>query len=66
MGSFCKFNAETSLCHTVIEMAKISFKGVSISNMSIIVDMNAKSVKSSNSTELKAILHVPVKNYGWR
>ena len=42
-------------------MTKIGFKGVSISNMSIIVDMIAKSAINSNSRELQAM--PPVKNY---
>ena len=39
-------------------MTKISFKGVSMSNMSIIVDMIAKSAINSNTGELKAIILV--------
>ena len=42
-------------------MTKIGFKGVSISNMSIIVDMIAKSAINSNSGELQAM--PLVKNY---
>ena len=42
-------------------MTKISLNGVSISNMSIIVDMISKSAINSNSGELQAML--PVKNY---
>ena len=45
-------------------MTKIEFKGVSISNMSIIVDMIAKSAINRNSGELQAV--PPVKNYTGR
>ena len=41
-------------------MTKISLNGVSISNMSIIVDMIAKSAINSNRGELQALL--PVRN----
>ena len=45
-------------------ITKIGFEGVSISNMSIIVDMITKFAINSNSGELQAM--PPVKNYTGR